>query len=144
MRSKAVTQSLQLLAGPFGSNATRVFSTKRMSKLSTCSLPLGDKFRITKMLINVDGSKRFQPEGSSCGGVIRDSYGNWVMGFSKRLGKGDAFYAEAWGCVLDSAMVYQFLTVNCYKNHPLSGLYLEVRNLLSKDYEVPSARRVVG
>ncbi|KAF7829704.1 heat shock 70 kDa protein-like [Senna tora] len=97
--------------------------------------------------------KRNDPDGSSCGGVIRDSGGTWVAGFSKKLGRSNAFQAEVWGCVLglriawelnlpkvilelDSTMAYQFVSGKWEKNHPLYGLASEIEDFFSKDWEV--------
>ncbi|KAF7810226.1 putative ribonuclease H protein At1g65750 family [Senna tora] len=103
--------------------------------------------------INTDGSMWNNSEGSSCGGVIRGSHGSWVTGFSKRLGRGDAFQAEVWGCLtglrlawdlklpkvileLDSSMVFQFIQGNLDKNHKLYALAIEIKDLLSRDWLV--------
>jgi ribonuclease HI len=45
--------------------------------------------------LNVDGACRDGVIG--CGGVIRGSVGEWISGFSKFIGSGDAYIAELWG-----------------------------------------------
>ncbi|PNX77292.1 ribonuclease H [Trifolium pratense] len=46
--------------------------------------------------LNTDGSCR--DDGSiGCGGVIRGSAGEWLGGFSKFIGNGNAYVAELWG-----------------------------------------------
>jgi ribonuclease HI len=45
--------------------------------------------------LNVDGACRNDVIG--CGGVIRGSDGEWIRGFSKFIGRGDAYIAELWG-----------------------------------------------
>ena len=32
-----------------------------------------------------------------CGGIIGDERGQWIMGFSKRIGVANSFIAELWG-----------------------------------------------
>jgi hypothetical protein len=45
--------------------------------------------------LNIDGACRDGVIG--CGGVIRGSEGEWLIGFSKLIGRGDAYIAELWG-----------------------------------------------
>ncbi|XP_058754428.1 uncharacterized protein LOC131627605 [Vicia villosa] len=45
--------------------------------------------------LNIDGSCG-KDNYSGCGGVIRDSRGNWICGFCKFLGTCNAFMVEAW------------------------------------------------
>jgi ribonuclease HI len=45
--------------------------------------------------LNIDGACRDGAIG--CGGVIRGSFGEWIHGFSKFIGRGDAYIAELWG-----------------------------------------------
>ncbi|KAK8479556.1 hypothetical protein V6N12_064054 [Hibiscus sabdariffa] len=47
--------------------------------------------------LNVDGSRDRLTRVSSCGGVIRDSHGYWMMGFTKNLGMCSVLDAELWG-----------------------------------------------
>lgn len=37
------------------------------------------------------------PGQASCGGIVRDSHGRWVFGFSKHIGITNSFVAELWG-----------------------------------------------
>ncbi|KAK8481820.1 hypothetical protein V6N11_032986 [Hibiscus sabdariffa] len=46
--------------------------------------------------INVDGTRRVVDGVASCGGVIRDSNGIWVDGFSKFIGRCSVLEAEFW------------------------------------------------
>ncbi|KAF7807369.1 ribonuclease H [Senna tora] len=43
---------------------------------------------------NVDRSHHNTTGSSACGGVARNENGNWLFGFSRRLGKRNAIYAE--------------------------------------------------
>lgn len=45
--------------------------------------------------LNIDGACKNGVIG--CEGVIRGSEGEWLYGFSKVLGQGNAYIAEAWG-----------------------------------------------
>ncbi|KAK8478332.1 hypothetical protein V6N11_061713 [Hibiscus sabdariffa] len=43
--------------------------------------------------LNVDGARNLADGSASCGGVIRDSHGTWIVGFSKYIGKCSALEA---------------------------------------------------
>ncbi|KAF7827309.1 putative reverse transcriptase [Senna tora] len=58
---------------------------------------------------------------SNCGGVLRDHYGNWISGYSKKLGKGDVLHAEAWGAVLG---------LHISKEKGFKNVHLEVDSLI--------------
>uniref|UniRef100_A0A2N9EFE1 Reverse transcriptase domain-containing protein n=1 Tax=Fagus sylvatica TaxID=28930 RepID=A0A2N9EFE1_FAGSY len=47
--------------------------------------------------LNTDGSALGNPGLASVGGLIRDSNGNWVRGFSRFIGTTNSFAAELWG-----------------------------------------------
>nr|GMD70526.1 putative ribonuclease H-like domain-containing protein [Ipomoea batatas] len=47
--------------------------------------------------LNTDGSRDAQSGKIGCGGVLRDSNGDWIWGFSCNLGEGSIMEAEAWG-----------------------------------------------
>ncbi|KAF7811879.1 putative ribonuclease H-like domain-containing protein [Senna tora] len=55
--------------------------------------------------INLDGSCS-SSNNIAAGGLIRDSNGNWVMGFSKFLGGGTILYAELWAIVYGLDLAY--------------------------------------
>ncbi|KAL4621362.1 hypothetical protein ACB092_06G222000 [Castanea dentata] len=46
--------------------------------------------------LNTDGSSRGSAGAAAGGGLIRDEVGNWVIGFSRRIGRADSFVAEIW------------------------------------------------
>lgn len=46
--------------------------------------------------LNTDGSSLGNPGLVGGGGVIRDEIGNWVAGFSRRIGVTSSFEAELW------------------------------------------------
>lgn len=70
--------------------------------------------------INTDGGCK---DGSiaGCGGLIRGSEGEWLAGFSKFLGKCDAFIAELWG-VLEG--------LRCAKRMGFTAVELNVDSLV--------------
>jgi ribonuclease HI len=45
--------------------------------------------------LNIDGACKDGVIG--CGGVIRGSVGEWILGFSKIIGRGEVYMAELWG-----------------------------------------------
>lgn len=47
--------------------------------------------------LNVDGSKRSMSRAIGAGGVLRNSEGLWIGGFTVNLGLGQAQDAEIWG-----------------------------------------------
>lgn len=49
------------------------------------------------MKCNVDGACRRDGSEAGCGGVLRDSSGNWIFGFLLNLGGMDNLSAKLWG-----------------------------------------------
>ena len=49
------------------------------------------------MKLNSDGCAAGSSGLAGCGGVVRDSHGNWVTGFSRHIGIINSFVAEQWG-----------------------------------------------
>lgn len=49
--------------------------------------------------INVDGSVGIEDNRASCGGVLRDSSGEWIQGFLYSIGNCSPFEAEAWAAL---------------------------------------------
>lgn len=47
--------------------------------------------------LNTDGSVDGDSGLACCGGVIRDAEGQWLRGFSKKIGTTTSFAAELWG-----------------------------------------------
>ncbi|KAL0004154.1 hypothetical protein SO802_011715 [Lithocarpus litseifolius] len=46
--------------------------------------------------LNTDGSSKGLLGAAAGGGLIRDEGGNWVAGFSRKIGRTDSFVAEIW------------------------------------------------
>ncbi|KAL4378986.1 hypothetical protein GQ457_02G000930 [Hibiscus cannabinus] len=47
--------------------------------------------------LNTDGAVSVRNGEASCGGVVRDNLGGWLIGFSKKIGICSTFEAELWG-----------------------------------------------
>lgn len=47
--------------------------------------------------LDVDGSVCEEGSSASCGGILRDDSGKWIVGFSKRIGAANTVEAELWG-----------------------------------------------
>ncbi|GKV12610.1 hypothetical protein SLEP1_g23732 [Rubroshorea leprosula] len=88
--------------------------------------------------LNTDGSAIDNPGKDARGGLIRDSWGNWILGFSKRIGWSSILLAELWairdGLQLavfrnfshllietDSLTAVNLLSKDPIENHPLRG-----------------------
>ncbi|XP_039034854.1 uncharacterized protein LOC120171143 [Hibiscus syriacus] len=54
--------------------------------------------------LNMHGSRRTNSGLSTCGGVLQDSMGSWVAGFSKSIGICSTLEAELWG-ILERLML---------------------------------------
>jgi ribonuclease HI len=102
--------------------------------------------------LNTDGASRGDVT-AGCGGLIRNSEGQWLGGFSRNLGCCSAYLAELWGvydglCLarnigvqkvklhVDSSVVVQ--TLNNSTGGSIVGwrLIQEIRRLLTLDWEV--------
>ncbi|CAL8995127.1 unnamed protein product, partial [Prunus brigantina] len=96
--------------------------------------------RIGAFKLNVDGTCKPCSGAIGAGGVIRDSVGDWVGGFSVNLGTGQILDAELWGLFfglqlavargisnlvieMDSALVvHLMMNPDTIGGHPLAGL----------------------
>ncbi|XP_057418459.1 uncharacterized protein LOC130712657 [Lotus japonicus] len=102
---------------------------------------------------NVDGSVCQATSAAGCGGVCRDSNGQWVFGFSRNLGLSNVFWSELWGIftalhmslarglgkvIVESDSLAAITLVNggCERTHPYASLVLQIRELMQKDWEV--------
>ncbi|MBA0859586.1 hypothetical protein Goshw_008599 [Gossypium schwendimanii] len=52
-----------------------------------------------------DGTVKVISRNAIVGGVIRDHYGGWILGFNKRLGQCSIFNYELWGILDDFALL---------------------------------------
>jgi hypothetical protein len=58
--------------------------------------------------LNIDGACKDGVIG--CGGVIRGNMSEWLHGFSKIIGRGEAYIAELWG-VLEGMRLERFFEI---------------------------------
>lgn len=104
--------------------------------------------------VNVDGSFRSSSGMAACGGLIYDSHGVLITGFSCNLGACTSVWAEAWSLYLGmklartlgfSTVVFEMdsqTIVNCvnlrrFVNAFLSPIFQEIWHLLSSpDWDV--------
>lgn len=47
--------------------------------------------------LNIDGACKENIGLAWCGGLVRDEWGRWICGFSKRIENCSAFEADLWG-----------------------------------------------
>ncbi|GLT96253.1 hypothetical protein SLE2022_138940 [Rubroshorea leprosula] len=104
--------------------------------------------------LNTDGSVIGNPVLGGCGGVFRDSQGQWVLGFTRNIGFTTALAAKLWaikdGLQLafnlhfnhiiietDCYVAFQLISTTPNPHHPLGTLILDCRALLNK---IPHAR----
>jgi ribonuclease HI len=104
------------------------------------------------LCLNTDGASRGEIV-AGCGGLLRNSSGQWIGGFSKNLGRCNAYLAELWGvyeglCLARNlgATKLKVLVDSSVVNNTLNGpnkgsvvgwrLIQEIRRLLALDWEV--------
>ncbi|KAF7802728.1 ribonuclease H [Senna tora] len=97
--------------------------------------------------LNVDGSYWSHTGLISCGGVLRDFHGRWIVGFTRRMGRGNSLGAEVWAlktglqiardlnteCLvveIDNLSVIKFVKEGVDEHHPLSPLILDIKNMI--------------
>ncbi|GAU10733.1 hypothetical protein TSUD_425170, partial [Trifolium subterraneum] len=102
--------------------------------------------------LNTDGS--CDENGRiGCGGILRGSEGEWLGGYAKFIGKGNAYIAELWGVMeglelarrmkfqavelhVDSFVVVQALTNDSIGSPCGSAIIQKIRKLLRLEWEV--------
>ncbi|GLT36867.1 hypothetical protein SLA2020_112150 [Shorea laevis] len=129
--------------------AAEYYSTvlvKRQNQCPTC-MYRWIKPPLPFLKLNTDGSAINNPGKVAGGGLIRDSWGNWILGFSRRIGWSSILVAELWairdGLQLavsrnfshllietDSLSAVNLLSNDSIDNHPLSSLVFDCRDLL--------------
>lgn len=102
---------------------------------------------------NVDGVSKCGGHGAGCGDVIKDSTGNWIMGFALRLDDMGSLSAKLWsilkGLELAWERKYRQLVVESdareaidlikrsrETSHPLDSLIRKTRHLVNREWEV--------
>lgn len=102
-----------------------------------------------RMKLNTDGAASVSLGLAGAGGVIRDDRGNWVVGFSRKIGKTNSFVAEIWALrdglflcnqmnlsaliiELDAKALVDALNNPSYANSVISPLFDDCRQLASR------------
>lgn len=102
-----------------------------------------------RLKLNTDGAANRVLGVAGGGGLIRDEYGNWVVGFSRRIGITNSFMAEAWalrdGLILcdqmklsdvivelDSKALVDAFNNLVYANSVISPLFEDCKQLASQ------------
>lgn len=78
------------------------------------------------MKVNTNGCAAGSPGLAGCGGVVRDSHGEWVSRFLRHIGTTNSFVAELWGLrdglMLCSNLNIPFLIVELDIAHDINAL----------------------
>ena len=99
--------------------------------------------------LNTDGASRGSSSSAAGGGLIRDEVGNWVIGFSRKIGRIDSFAAEMWALrdglqlcqqmsvravliELDAKALVDDLNNSAYSNAVISPLLDDCKFLISQ------------
>ena len=61
--------------------------------------------------LNTDGSVDVASGTAEGGGLIRDDQGNWIMGFTRKIGKANNFLVETWA-LRDGLLLCNQLNLN--------------------------------
>lgn len=94
------------------------------------------------MKLNTDGSSLGNPRIARSGGVVRDEQGNWIVGFSRRIGKTTSYLAELSLCLernflaveveLDAKLLVDALSSPIYSSVSHSVLLDDCRQLSTR------------
>ncbi|OMP08311.1 hypothetical protein CCACVL1_01125 [Corchorus capsularis] len=102
--------------------------------------------------LNTDGAARGNPGVAGAGGVIRNSSGDWLVGFTAHLGVCSNVAAElhalrlglllAWQegyraivCEVDVKVILDLLKSNTMQYHPLRALLMDIREMFSWEWQ---------
>ena len=102
--------------------------------------------------LNCGGAYKESVDIAGCGGLIRDSNGQWLKGYVRKIGTCDALYAEMWGMYeglrmarrqgfsqlveSDSKLLVDMVTENCKINGVVPVLIRRIRDLIELPGEV--------
>lgn len=104
--------------------------------------------------LNTDGSWNATSSKASGGGLIRDELGNWVVGFTRKLGRMNSLTAEVWALrdglllchqmnipaiivELDAKVLVDAISNPRYSNTVISPIFYDCKCLLS---QIPQVR----
>lgn len=99
---------------------------------------------------NVDGSSRSNSISTSCGGLIRDEKGQWMVGFSLNMGSADSLSSKLKGISAgleltwrkrfqrvtmetDSREAVKLVKDGCGVEHPMAGPTEEIRSWMNRN-----------
>ncbi|GKV04202.1 hypothetical protein SLEP1_g16396 [Rubroshorea leprosula] len=99
--------------------------------------------------LNSDGSYSSVEKAASAGGLIRDSLGNWLIGFTVNIGHASIFIAELWGmraglrlcrelgftrviAEMDSLMAVRFVNERREPDNLAAALLSDIRDLMAQ------------
>ena len=99
--------------------------------------------------LNTDGCAAGSMGLAGCGGVVRDSHGEWISGFSRHIGITNSFVAELWGLrdglllcsnlnvpflivELDAKSIVEIFCNTGYVNDVISPIMDDCRMLITK------------
>ncbi|KAK9989753.1 hypothetical protein SO802_029992 [Lithocarpus litseifolius] len=104
--------------------------------------------------LNTDGALIGLSGLAGCGGLVRDDRGEWIAGFSRRIGATNSFMAELWGLIRDGlilccnlhlssliveldakAVVDAFLHLN-YENNVISPILDDCGQLVTQFHQI--------
>ena len=102
-----------------------------------------------KLKLNTDGSAQGNVGLAGGGGVLRDDQGNWVLGYSRKIGRTTSFLAELWAlrdglhlCLsknhldveveLDAKIIVDALNATQQSDQPVSPLMDDFRLLATR------------
>lgn len=96
--------------------------------------------------MNVDGSFTSKDNIATCGGVVRDNNGVFIVDFCVNLGKYCVLHVELWGIIhglklaargfsrilieSDSELAIRFLDKDCHPSNPSAPLVREINSLI--------------
>ncbi|WJX23235.1 hypothetical protein P8452_12461 [Trifolium repens] len=103
--------------------------------------------------LNCDGAYKESLDLAGCGGLIRDSGGQWLIGYARKIGMCDALHAEMWGMYeglkiarskgfshliveSDSKLLVDMVTNNCKINGATPVLIRRIRDLINLPWHV--------
>ncbi|BFG28792.1 hypothetical protein CerSpe_150660 [Prunus speciosa] len=101
--------------------------------------------------INTDGCRKGEDGRIAAGGVLRDSFEQWMRGFAVNLGVGEVLEVELWGIYLglkiawdigcsavvlesDSAIAVHLLNKNVEDLHPLAAMLWGCQDYINKNW----------
>ncbi|GAU35182.1 hypothetical protein TSUD_319920 [Trifolium subterraneum] len=103
--------------------------------------------------LNCDGAYKESLDLAGCGGLLRDSNGQWIHGYTQKIGACDALHAEMWGMYVgmnlarrqgvtrlilesDSKLLVDMVTWRCNLNGATPILIRRIKGLIDFDWQI--------